>query len=137
MSFLVMVIVVLSLMYGYIGWRIIVPAALGFPLNLILWLVVAVSFLLLFAPFIMRANGIEGIWVDIAAWAGYVTFGFFTLLFAFLVAKDIVFLFIWGVQKSAFIIHRFFDTAASVSDKVDPERRRVLVNSLNMACFRL
>jgi hypothetical protein len=34
MSFLVMVIVVLSLMYGYIGWRIIVPAALGFPLNM-------------------------------------------------------------------------------------------------------
>ncbi len=132
MSFLVMVIVVLSLMYGYIGWRIIVPAALGFPLNLILWLVLAISFFLLFAPFIMRAGGIEGIWVDIIAWAAYLTFGFFTLLFAFLVAKDVIFLLIAAVQKSSLIVREFFASTASAVEKVDPDRRRVLINSINV-----
>ncbi len=132
MSFLVMVIVVLSLMYGYIGWRIIVPAALGFPVNLILWLVLAVSFLLLFAPFILRANGVEGILVDITAWAAYLTFGFFTLLFAFLVAKDVIFVLIAGIQKSSLIVREFFNSTTSAVEKVDPDRRRLIINSLNV-----
>jgi len=132
MSFLVMVIIVLSLMYGYIGWRIIVPAAFGFPVNLILWLVVAVSFILLFAPFILRASGAEGIGVGIIAWAAYLTFGFFTLLFAFLVAKDVIFLLTIGVQKIASFGRDMFVSTASAADSVDPDRRRLLVNSLNV-----
>jgi predicted MPP superfamily phosphohydrolase len=132
MSFLVMVIVVLSLMYGYIGWRIIVPAALGFPINLILWLLIAISFVLLFAPFVLRANGVEGLPVDIIAWAAYLTFGFFTLLFAFLVAKDILFLLNAGIQKASSLVRGYFDSAASAAGNVDPDRRRLLINSLNV-----
>ncbi len=125
MSFFVVVIVVLSLMYGYIGWRMITPAAFGFPVNLILWAIVAICLALPFLPVILRLRNAEGVWIDILAWVGYLSFGFFTLLFAFLFSKDIIMLLISGVHK---LIQVFNHNTATVN----PERRLLLTNALNL-----
>jgi len=125
LSFFVVVIVVLSLMYGYIGWRLIVPAAFGFPVNLILWAIVAISLALPFLPVILRLRNTDGVWLDILAWAGYLSFGFFTLLFAFLLSKDIIMLLVTGV-------HKLIQIMSHNQDVVNPERRALLTNTLNL-----
>jgi len=112
-------------MYGYIGWRLIVPAAFGFPVNLILWAIVAISLALPFLPVILRLRNTDGVWLDILAWAGYLSFGFFTLLFAFLLSKDIIMLLVTGV-------HKLIQIMSHNQDVVNPERRALLTNALNL-----
>lgn len=114
-------------MYGYIGWRLIIPAALGMPWSLVLWGLLVLCVLLPFVPIIMRINGVEGTAVDIAAWVGYLSFGFFTLLFALLVAKDLGYLVVAGVGKLIALAGQTSGDAA-----VDPQRRQLLTNSLNL-----
>ncbi|UCG61498.1 MAG: metallophosphoesterase [Candidatus Zixiibacteriota bacterium] len=132
MSFFFVVITVLSLMYGYIGWRMIIPAALGMPWSLILWVVLVIFALLPFVPVIMRFNGIEGTAVDIAAWVGYLSFGFLTLLFALLLFKDVGWLIYMAIKKSIFFAGQTLGSGDTVSETVDPQRRRILVNSINL-----
>ena len=90
MIFFIVVIIVFSLMYGYIGWRLIVPAEFSLPVNIILWAIIVIALILPFLPIMMRFRGVGGFWIDALAWIGYLSFGFMTLLFAFLVAKDMV-----------------------------------------------
>ncbi len=130
MSFLLIVIIVFSLMYGYIGWRIIIPAAFGLPISIVLWLVLAISLILPFLPHIMRFNGIEGEWIGTAARIGYLSFGFFTILFAFMLVKDIVFLITIGIIKLTGVFGS--ESKNLAADAVDPSRRALLVNSVNL-----
>jgi len=132
LSFFVVVIIVLSLMYGYIGWRLIVPAAFGFPVNLILWAIVAISLALPFLPVILRLRNTEGVWIDILAWAGYLSFGFFTLLFAFLLSKDIIMLLAAGIHKLIQIMSHSPDPISTAIETVNPERRLLLTSTLNL-----
>jgi predicted MPP superfamily phosphohydrolase len=127
--FFIIVIVVFSLMYGYIGWRMIIPAAFSLPVSAILWGVLALSLILLFLPVVLRFNGISAGWIDIVAWAGYLSFGFLTLLFAVLVARDIGVLVVTGIQKAA---HLVGGTGQAPSEAVDPVRRMMIMNSLNV-----
>ncbi len=137
MIFLIVVIAVLSLMYGYIGWRLIVPAAFSLPLNIILWGALVVLVILPFLPIIMRINGVEGSAVDIAAWIGYLSFGFLTLLFALIVIKDLSLLSITVFQKLAHFAGNLLGSSSEVAEAVDPERRRLLTNSINLGILGL
>jgi len=130
--FLFVVIAVISLMYGYIGWRMIVPAALGQPLSPILWGILIVSVFLPFIPMLLRMKGLSGIWVEVIAWIAYLSFGFFTLLFAFLVMKDVILLAADGLHKIIGFAGNTVYAGQSSAEAVDPERRRVLVNMLNI-----
>ena len=130
MIFLFIVIFVFSLMYGYIGWRIIVPAAFSLPVSLLLWGLLVLFLILLFFPYFARPLGLDGSWVNIIAWVGYLSFGFLTLLFAILVVKDLSVLLISGVQKALLFFNITGDSA--VAETVDPDRRRLLTNSVNL-----
>ncbi len=132
MSFFFVVITVLSLMYGYIGWRMIIPAALGMPWNLILWALLVILAFLPFLPIIMRINGVEGTAVDIAAWVGYLSFGFLTLLFALLLFRDVGWLIFMAVKKGI-----FFAAGNPASETIDPQRRQLLTNSINLGLLGL
>jgi predicted MPP superfamily phosphohydrolase len=125
--FLVIVILVLSAMYGFIGWRLIIPAALGMPWNLILWGLLVLCAILPFVPVILRFNGVEGPAVDVMAWFGYLSFGFLTLLFAVVLAKDIGLLLLAGAQK---VVSSIGLTAGDSA--VDPQRRQLLTNTINV-----
>ena len=116
-------------MYGYIGWRIIVPAAFGAPVNILLWGMLVVALALPFVVIMARFNGVQAAWVDWAAWVGYLSFGFLTLLFAFVAAKDIVLLAVAGYQKVA---HLFSGSGGADSAGVDPGRRQMVTNVVNL-----
>ena len=129
MSFFLVVITVLSLMYGYIGWRLIGPAGFGLPVTLLLWAAILVLLVLPFLPIFMRFNAVEGTAVDVAAWIGYLSFGFMTLLFALMVTKDLAVLLVALAQKT---YHLIGNVADSASEQVDPQRRNLITNSLNL-----
>lgn len=118
-------------MYGYIGWRLIIPAAFSTPVNIILWAVLVVSLLLPFLPIMLRFRGTGGFAVDTLAWIGYLSFGFFTLLFAVLLTRDVIFLLGLGIQKGIYLVRYIFDSGATAVAATDPIRRQLLTNSIN------
>jgi uncharacterized protein len=130
--FFFVALTILALMYGYVGWRLIVPAAFSLPVNLLLWGALIISLVLFFLPVLMRFSTAAGGWVDTLSWIGYLSFGVITLLFAFLVTKDVILLLVAGGQKVVAFAGHLFNSASSSPDAVDPERRRFLTNSLNV-----
>ncbi|MBN2225954.1 MAG: metallophosphoesterase [candidate division Zixibacteria bacterium] len=135
--FILIAIFVLALMYGYIGWRIIVPADFGLPTTIILWGIVAVFWALPIVTAAFRFSGTSNGLIDVLAWIGYLGFGFFTLLFAILVVKDVILLVSTGVHRLLQVAGNLFGTPTGTADTVDPERRRVLVNSVNLGILGL
>ncbi|MBN1211937.1 MAG: metallophosphoesterase [candidate division Zixibacteria bacterium] len=133
MLFFLIVIIVFALMYGYIGWRIIVPAAFSLPVNIILWGLLVIFLILPFFTHIARYFGFEGGWVDVLAWIGYLSFGFLTLLFALLVTRDLILIITLGAQKIYHIISNLGSSTSTIAETADPVRRRFIMNSLNAA----
>jgi predicted MPP superfamily phosphohydrolase len=125
--FLLVVIAVLSLMYGYIGWRMIIPADFSTPVNILLWAIIIAALILPFLLVLMRFRGVDGNSLDTLAWVAYFLFGFMTLLFAILLAKDVVYLFSLGIHKLVSLFG-----SANAADAFNPERRRMLTNYLNL-----
>ena len=83
---------VLGLAYGYVGWRIIIPAELNSPWSWIAW---AVLFLFLIIPYVatyLHFTGKENPFTDVLSWIGYIGLGFFSLVFVFVLAKDVIWL---------------------------------------------
>ncbi len=130
--FLIVVITILSLMYGYIGWRLIVPAAFSVPVNVLLWGALLIFVALPFVAAIARFRGIDGIWIDIAAWVGYFSFGFLTILFAFVIVKDLIFILSAVGHKTVSLAQNIFGSGDPTANTIDPERRKLLLNSVNV-----
>ena len=129
--FLSVTFIIISSTYFYVGWRIIIPAQFSAPWNWIAWSVLALSVLFLFVPFVLTVMRIYNPVIDAMAWIGYVTMGFFSIVFAFILVKD---LFLFGSFLYNKVIFYFNDLSGSSSAEVqirDPERRRFLINSFN------
>ncbi|MEW6411934.1 MAG: metallophosphoesterase [Candidatus Zixiibacteriota bacterium] len=131
MSFFLVVILVLSLMYGYVGWRFIVPAAFSTPVNILVWGLLIVLLVLPFMPVVFRFNNIEGEWTNIIAWIGYLSFGFFTLLFAIVFLRDVAYALITIVQKTVEFSSHLIGAGAASAKAIDPLRRALVMNSVN------
>jgi predicted MPP superfamily phosphohydrolase len=125
--FLLIVIAVLAAMYGYIGWRLIVPAAFSLPVNIMLWALIVFFLIAPLVPTILRFKGHGGAWLDTFAWIGYFIFGLCTLLFAILVFKDVLYLLALGGRKIAHLVAN-----PGTVEIAGPERRRFLTNVLNL-----
>jgi len=125
--FLSVTFLIISSAYYYVGWRIIVPASLNSPWNWIGWLVLIMSLLFLYVPFILTYLRFNDPIIDTLAWLGYISLGFFSLVIAILLLKDV---FIFG----SFLINKLSSLFISQSDAneiYDPERRRFLINAFN------
>ena len=82
MIFFLIAIVIFTSMYGFIGWRIIVPASLVPPWNMIAWGILIVFMLLPPISIAFRVYGIDNTLSNILAWIGYMSLGFFLLVFS-------------------------------------------------------
>jgi len=123
---------IFALFYGYMGWRIIIPAGYAFPWNAVLWFVFALGMTLPFISIFFRIYEYSPKWIYIFNWIVFFSMGFFSLVFTFIVARDIVLLFSGGVQKLYALISGFFSPGIPVDDPVNPDRHRFLAHSLNM-----
>ncbi len=128
MMFLLVTLCIISLIYGYIGWRIIIPSQISPIWKRLSWLLLIVFMLSPIISILLRSKGLETYWVDILAWIGYLSLGFLLLVFTFLAIKDIFRLF----SKSVTLIQDYLGSKKKVHDKHDPDRRAFMSYSANM-----
>ncbi|MDZ7344823.1 MAG: metallophosphoesterase [candidate division KSB1 bacterium] len=134
MRFLLFFIVafgILTLGYGYIGWRLIVPANLAPPWNAIAWTVLILFLLIPPISIFMQSYGFED-WRDVLSWVAYLSLGFASLLFTGLVIRDLIWLIAAGAQKAFLFARDLFGSPPVTVDAPNPERRRFLVQSMNL-----
>lgn len=129
--FIVLVVFIMSCIYGYVGWRMIVPANLPVSTSSLLWIIIISLFLILVLEFILRGNKIENTFSEIIAWIGYTGFGLITLLFAFVLIKDLIWLAGLISHKIYLFANSFFSKQESTA-VIDSSKREFLINSLNL-----
>ena len=122
------VFVVLSLAGWYVGWRLIVPAKLALPWNVIAWVGLAIMIILPVASSIlMRTNAKL---IDPFSWIAYVGLGFFSLTITFLLGRDLLWLGSLVIEKGAFFAQKLFSETPPRS--ADPLRREFLLQVTNL-----
>ncbi len=133
MQFLLIVIGLLSFFYGYIGWRLIIPAGLGHPLNVLAWCLLLFLLILPFVSIYLRFYGSQNYLIYLFTWVSYLSLGFMTLLFLLLLVRDIALVISMGVKYAVSFIDGRAGPGVSSPEPSDPDRRRFLLNSLNVA----
>jgi len=123
---------ILALGYGYIGWRLIVPANLAAPWNLLAWAMLILLLLIPLVTFFLQINRMEKGWADMLSWISYLSLGFVSLLFTILFIRDLIWLVTLGALKAVSIGRELIGTSAGVPGPVEPERRRFLIQSMNL-----
>ncbi len=131
MAFIIIFTSILALMYGYVGWRIIVPAALPDHWNTTFWMITIFFWIIIPLRFVFWFQKFESVWIDRLAWLGYVGLGTFAILFALLFSKDILWLlYLIGEKIVSYILGSVNDAPQTVVP-VNPERRRFILNMVN------
>lgn len=78
--------------------------------------------------FILRMNRYENTFSDIISWIGYISLGLFSLVFAFVLLKDVLLLFTILVNKAIGL----FSSSPKQIGVSDPARREFLFNALHI-----
>jgi uncharacterized protein len=133
MYFILLLLIALSILYGYIGIRVILPLRHNVNTKLGLFCILVIFLLLPPLSILFRVHDIENRFAEILTWSGYLTMGYITLSVTLLFMKD--------TGLATFGLFRFFremikkakSKKVSPAESIDPERRAFLMNSLNMA----
>ena len=132
MSFFIIAVSILTLFYSYIGWRLIRPAKFSLFWNVILWMILALFMCMTPVSLLLKTYGFGVFWSDILSWIAYLNLGFFSLVFSFLIIKDLILIVTCVIRKS----HSFFRCKiipdALPAEPVAPARRHFIVNSINL-----
>ena len=135
--FLGITIGILSIIYGYIGWRLITPTFINPMWKRIAW---ATIVLFMFAPFILfmfRFNRLENAWVDSISWIVYLGLGLFSMLLITLIARDLIWFLLFIIKKVVLLYHSFFDSNPQTVEVLDPIRRRSFLHVINLCIIVL
>ncbi len=132
MRFLIAVILSLSIIYGYVGFRLVQPAGLARGLKIFFWGLVLLFFAAPFLSIFLRSKMPTDSISMIVSWIAYLSFGFFTLIFAVLVIRDGLLL----VSTMAELLYRFVTNSAKLAF-TNPSRRLFLVNGTNLGVLGL
>ncbi len=129
--FFVVSFIVLLLMYGYVGWRIIPLASLDYPYNYITWLSLLLLIAILYLPLLMRIRKRESYFSDIISLMGYTTFGFISLLFLFLFTRDLALVIGTTGTRLAGVLRDTIIYSPGNVPEFDATRREALVRGFN------
>ncbi len=135
--FIIIVFGILTLIYSYVGWRIIVPAELSHHWNMLAMVIMLVLLILPFISIILQIYKYYNYFSYLLNWISYLSLGFITLIFLFLVVRDIGLLFTITISKLLTIVHNITKTGLSSQVIFNPERHRFLVHSFNMVILGL
>lgn len=135
-AFLITITVIpLILIYIYIGRQLINPASFSPHCRIIMWLIMVFIMLITPTPFILQKYGVENYCTNLLTWVGSLSLGFFTFVFSFLVARDMIFVLMGFVRRFFSRAHNFFCFDNKAVEPVDINRRRFLLNSMNIGIF--
>ena len=124
--FFIFAIMILSIIHGTVGLRIIPYLNLNYNIKIVTWCCIALLAALPIIPIILRSKGFENEVVDWFSWAGYLSLGFFVLTFLAVVTKDLIYLAIVLLTKITAAI-------GSPSAQTDPGRRDFIQKILSIS----
>ncbi len=132
--FVIIPILVLGALYSYIGWRLLSPLQLKKFVKRLAWMAVFLLAIFPMSSAFMRLTGIEGSVVDSLAWLSFISIGFTSIVFFFLLLKDLaVFMnFILARIQSLFQPVATTTVVESHLGLVGESRRNLLSKSVNL-----
>ncbi len=133
MAILFLAIGVLSFLYSYVGWKLLVPLDLLQPWKSISWVLLWVIAMLPLVSVTLRFNRVENTTIDVVGWLGYVSLGFVSLLFFFLFVKDIFWLSAFLIKKISLLLPGDIIGNTGILSSADEGRRNFLWSTLNVA----
>ncbi len=139
MNYMIWFLIVICILLGgyfYIGWRIITPAGIPSPYNIVVWILLFILFMIMPLSMMMMRGGGEA-WSDRFAWFTYIGMGFLSFLFSFLLIKDILWLTGLGGDKLIQVLRNAFSSSSSNMMLGNPDRRLFLTNILNLGVVGL
>ena len=118
-------------MYGYVSFRISVPAAFPYPWNWVFWGVTIFLWLALTLRFLFWFYKPDSRVLDVIVWVGSLGLGLFTSLFFLLFARDLLYLVVLMAEKIMAFVRDVPYGNETALIPFDPERRRYLFNMIN------
>jgi predicted MPP superfamily phosphohydrolase len=86
--FFLVVVALSTLLHGYLGWRLIETAALSPTARAVAWSLLGAHAVAMPCTFLLLPQS-GARWADLLQWVGYVLMGFWSLLFAFTLLRDV------------------------------------------------
>ncbi len=127
--FFVVVLLVTSILYGYVGARVIAPFDISGSGLLIFWAIVIFLAITPISGMVLRIRGSENAFNDILLSVGFTGMGIFALAFVTFLVRDLS----WITGSISMKIFSYFSNQESQSFQMDPERRQFLLMSMNIA----
>ncbi|MFC1490961.1 hypothetical protein ACFL6K_07100, partial [Candidatus Latescibacterota bacterium] len=90
MIFFFVAVAIMMFVYSYVGLRIVIPVGLGVRWNVIITLTMLCFLALPFISIALRMTGHQNYFIYVLTWISYLSLGFVTLVFLFLLARDIL-----------------------------------------------
>ena len=128
--FFIVFIAMLSILHGYVGWKIFSSLNLSSSYAVIGIIFLAILTLLPILPILFRYNGYESSFLDKLSLIGYTSLGFFTLSFVAFFSKDLLF-------KVCGFISSFFSADVKQQMALDADKREFLEKSLSIGILTL
>ncbi len=126
--FFIVVVFVLTLLYGYVGARVVAPFDLSGLGLIIYWAIIVLLAITPIAGMIFRSRGMENLLIDIFLWLGFIGMGLFSLAFIAFIIRDLG----WVTGTLSFKILRSITNSNPSSIQMDPGRRQFLLMSMNL-----
>ncbi len=137
--FVFVAIGILLFLFTYVGWRILSPFTLLQPWKTLIWSGIWLMAMLPLVLIAMRFSHVEATANDVVSWMAYLSLGFVSILFFFLLAKDLVV----AVGFVAGKVYELFQSGSpeavvgNVLDQSGESRRQMLWSSVNLAVLGL
>ena len=132
--FLLIVFGILGIIYGYSGWRIILPLRLSLSENFVAWIALVVLLVLPIHVLRLRSSAAGHWWYELLTWIAFLELGFAILTFSLLVIRDLGWFGASGLDR---ILSWSGRPASSSLLPTAPERRLFLLNALNLSVVGL
>ena len=129
--FFIVALLVLSIIHGVVGWRIIPALGLSGSVKLLIWGIIPLAIALPLLPILFRSRGVENDLIDWFSWAGYISLGFFTLTFLTVLAKDALIIVLNLGEKAAGLF------GYAPPEPVDPSRREFIQKATGIGILTL
>jgi len=126
--FLIVVVFVMTILYGYVGARVIAPFDISGAGLFIYWSLIVLLAVAPIAGLIIRSRGLENPLTDILLWIGFIGMGLFSLAFVAFIIRDLG----WVTGTLSFKILKSLSNSSTGNIQMDPGRRQFLLMSMNL-----
>lgn len=126
--FFIVVLFVMTLLYGYVGARAIAPFDLSGVGTIIYWGFIVLLAIAPILGMIFRSRGLENIFIDAFLWIGFIGMGVFSLAFVAFVLRDLG----WITGNLSLKILQSMTNSTSDRLEFDPARRQFILMSMNL-----